>query len=147
MFPILLLRLLALFKNKKMRNNLLGFCGVFMMTALLSFSVQAEQMGQRGHGSPACKADIEKFCKDVKPGGGAIMKCLKEHDAELSAECKDRESAMKENTKAMHDACKADMEKFCQDVKPGGGAVMKCLKEHQAELSEPCKDATPKAKR
>lgn len=130
-----------------MRNYLLGFCGVFMMTALLSFSVQAEQMAQRGHGSAACKADIEKFCKDVKPGGGAIMKCLKEHDAEVSAECKGRESAMKENSKSMQDACKADMEKFCQDVKPGGGAIMKCLKEHQAELSEPCKDATPQAKR
>ena len=130
-----------------MRNYLWGFFGVFMMTALLSFSAQAEQMEQRGHGSTACKADIEKFCKDVKPGGGAIMKCLKEHDAELSAECKDRESAMKENTKTMQDACKADMEKFCQDVQPGGGAIMKCLKEHQAELSEPCKDASSQAKR
>ena len=72
-----------------MRNYLLGFCGVFMMTALLSFSVQAEQRVQRGHGSTACKADIEKFCQDVKPGGGAVMKCLKEHQAELSEPCKD----------------------------------------------------------
>ena len=78
-----------------MRNYLWGFFGVFMMTALLSFSAQAEQMGQRGHGSTACKADIEKFCKDVKPGGGAIMKCLKEHQAELSEPCKDASTRAK----------------------------------------------------
>ncbi len=39
------------------------------------------------HDGP-CKAAREKFCKDVKPGGGAIMKCLKEHDKDLSPECK-----------------------------------------------------------
>jgi hypothetical protein len=36
----------------------------------------------------ACKADIEKFCKGVQPGQGRIAKCLKDHDSELSQECK-----------------------------------------------------------
>jgi len=39
-------------------------------------------------GRDACKADIDRFCKDVQPGGGRIMKCLMEHDAGLSSECK-----------------------------------------------------------
>lgn len=36
----------------------------------------------------ACNEDVQKFCKDVKPGGGGIVRCLKEHESELSPECK-----------------------------------------------------------
>jgi len=33
--------------------------------------------------------DVLQFCKDVKPVGGRILGCLKEHQAELSTECRD----------------------------------------------------------
>jgi hypothetical protein len=36
----------------------------------------------------ACRADVEKLCKGIQPGGGRIAMCLKQHEAELSAECK-----------------------------------------------------------
>ena len=36
-------------------------------------------------------------------------------------------------------SCKDDVEKFCTGVERGGGRIMKCLKEHESELSEPCK--------
>jgi hypothetical protein len=42
-----------------------------------------------------CADDVAKFCKDVNPGGGAIIKCLKEHEAELSDECKAQLHQMK----------------------------------------------------
>ncbi len=37
-------------------------------------------------------------------------------------------------------ACKEDAKKFCADVKPGGGAIHECMKAHEAELSQACKD-------
>lgn len=37
----------------------------------------------------ACKEDAGKLCKDTKPGGGRILQCLKQHEGELSAACKD----------------------------------------------------------
>ena len=110
---------------------------------------QTEQPMRHGPGPKEggpCKADVEKFCKDVKPGRGAVMKCLKEHDAELSEACKNRGEKMKERLEKVHTSCKADVENFCKDVKPCGGAIMKCLKEHDAELSEPCKAIRAKAK-
>lgn len=43
-------------------------------------------------------------------------------------------------------ACKADYKRYCSNVQLGGGRVMKCLKENEASLSQPCKDALAEAK-
>ena len=34
-----------------------------------------------------CKADAERLCAGIKPGGGALKKCLKEHEDEVSIGC------------------------------------------------------------
>lgn len=34
-----------------------------------------------------CADDVEKFCADVKPGGGRIIGCLEEHRADLGPAC------------------------------------------------------------
>ena len=36
----------------------------------------------------ACKEDISKYCKDIQPGRARIVRCLKEHDADISADCR-----------------------------------------------------------
>ena len=36
-------------------------------------------------------------------------------------------------------ACRADIKKVCGDIKSGGNRVATCLKEHVADLSDPCK--------
>ena len=44
----------------------------------------------------ACAEDIQKFCKDIQPGGGRIAKCLKEHVCDLSPACKEKCAANEE---------------------------------------------------
>jgi hypothetical protein len=36
--------------------------------------------------------------------------------------------------------CKEDAERLCKGVPPGGERVWSCLREHQAQLSDACKD-------
>jgi len=98
-----------------------------------------------------CSADIANFCKDVKPGRGAIMKCLEQHENQLSDACRAYEATMEktrvESREAkMHQmrirqACKDDMAKFCKDAGPAQGGSIKCLKEHENELSTPCNES------
>jgi hypothetical protein len=125
----------------------------FYLAALLAGLLYLGQMSG-GTTSAAdknpCSEDVEKFCKNIKPGGGAIMDCLEEHESELSDACKDYEAKMggrrieireemRERIK-LHQACKDDVAKFCRDVKPGPGVVAKCLEEHKNELSTPCRE-------
>ncbi len=121
---------------------------VSILLSLLSASFSFAEPHEHG----PCKEDVKKLCADVKPGGGAIIKCMKEHEASLSSECKANIEKKKSEHKGMgegrfkkgREACKADIEKFCKGITPGGGAIIKCLKEHNAELSEECKSAGPK---
>jgi hypothetical protein len=43
-------------------------------------------------------------------------------------------------------ACSADIARFCNEIEPGKGRIMMCLKAHEAEVSKKCIDAaTPYA--
>lgn len=43
-------------------------------------------------------------------------------------------------------ACRADAQKLCQGVQPGGGRIMQCMRDHRDALSEDCKAALMNAR-
>ena len=110
------------------------FAGMLLAAGSASFAA----------GGP-CAADAQKLCPGIKPGGGAIANCLKEHAAELSPACKEHHEKMKQKTMAAKSACEADAAKFCKDVKPGQGRLRDCLKANEASLSAECKEHVAKA--
>lgn len=95
--------------------------------------------GYAGETRP-CADEIAKFCKDAKPGEGRIMRCLKEHENELSTGCKKNMEEAGKRLEACEQACCDDVKKFCKDVRQGSGRIAKCLREHANELSAPCKE-------
>lgn len=111
--------------------------GVFSLT--LSASVAAEE-------AKPCAEDAARLCKGVGPGQGRMAKCMKEHEKELSPACKKNIAEFKEQVKEFADACKADTQKDCKDVKPGGGRILQCLKQHEASLSPSCKEKMSQSK-
>ncbi len=48
---------------------------------------------------------------------------------------------------ALIQACKADYQRLCNGVKPGGGAILACFQEHGDQLSAPCKTAALQMRR
>ncbi|MBI3552542.1 MAG: hypothetical protein HY077_08480 [Elusimicrobia bacterium] len=127
------------------------------MTRLCAFSFLlfsalpcAAHEGADGKGDWPCQADSERLCGGVKPGGGRLAACLKEHLDEVSPECRDSWEQKKKNIKqGMEEgaqACKDDKVKFCGDAEAGGGGIMKCMMEHKDELSDKCRAFMAKKK-
>ena len=130
-----------------MKNTLLA---VFVSLSLAGAARAEHDGASKEHvdgRAAACKADAEKFCKDVKPGGGRVMACLKAHEDQLSDSCKAKGAEKKAEFKEKHpkmaaamEACKADKEKFCKDVEPGEGRIVDCMKSHATDLSSSCRE-------
>jgi hypothetical protein len=85
-----------------------------------------------------CADDIEKYCKEIKSGGGRLLNCLKSHEDELSVSCKGKIDELRGIIKECEQACSGDITQFCKEIQPGGGRIIKCLKEREKELSPPC---------
>lgn len=126
-----------------------------LLMTVLTAPVLAAEAPARDSGNAAregqprvCHDDIQKFCGQVKPGEGRIIRCMKENQKNFSPACKtEMEKHRKqaaEKREEIHQVCKADAEKLCKNVEPGKGRVMRCLHEHEKELSEDCRESLPK---
>lgn len=120
-----------------MKSTIARSIGTIAVVAWLS---GASVLRATEHSQP-CAAAREKFCSGIKPGGGALMKCLKEHEAELSDACKQRVHQAQTRGAERRKDCQPDMDRLCSAAKGGHGAMMKCLHAHEAELSVACKAA------
>jgi hypothetical protein len=61
---------------------------IAVVACITSFSTAALGQNQRGAMREACKADFEKYCSGVQPGGGRIAECLNMQHDQLSEACK-----------------------------------------------------------
>ena len=92
----------------------------------------------------ACRSDAERLCKDVPPGEGRIIACLKSHESELSPACKEKLAAGKAKLEKIKEACQPDADKFCKGIQPGDGRIAACLKSHEGELAPACRQIAEK---
>ena len=53
---------------------------------------------------------------------------------------------MRSKAMSLAQVCRADYERHCHDVQPGGGRVLGCLSANAGKLSPPCRDALPDAR-
>jgi hypothetical protein len=87
-----------------------------------------------------CAEDTAKLCPGVKPGEGRLVRCIKEHANELSPACREAMAESKQKVQDFSRACKESARKLCEGTKPGGGRILQCLKQHEAELTPECKE-------
>ncbi len=93
--------------------------------------------GSRHHGGGACRADVEKLCSDVSGGRHAIGTCLREHESELTNECREKLAAWQTKRERFR-ACRDDAKRLCGEAERG--EIRECLRSHEAELSEGCRE-------
>ena len=109
----------------------------------LSCFARRERMGSRAYAEEQkliCSEEIAQYCKGVKPGGGRLLICLKEHEKDLTPICREKVAEIEKRLKEAKQICAADTEKFCKGIQPGEGRIAKCLNEHIEEISLACRE-------
>ncbi len=48
---------------------------------------------------------------------------------------------MKAARQSLRQACAEDVQTLCGGIEPGGGKILRCLKDHKDKVSRSCKDA------
>ncbi len=124
--------------NKKVTCYIVGLrLAVFVFAMII---VSAWQPVYAQEQNFACAEEIEQYCKDVKPGGGRLLACLKEHESDLSPTCREKVAELEKMIKEAVQTCAADIERYCKGIQPGEGRIAKCLKEHIEEISPDCRE-------
>jgi Cysteine rich repeat len=68
-----------------------------------------------------------------------VARCLSQHRAELSPQCRKNISKGAKRAGKLAQACKSDSEKLCSQVKSGDGRQLRCLASNKAQLSDQCR--------
>ena len=95
-----------------------------------------------------CDKELKTFCKDVTPGEGRGLACLYAFSDKLSPQCEyalyDAAAQLERAVNALAYAaneCRDDLTKFCSDIKPGEGRLLKCIEKNDAKVTKRCKTA------
>ncbi|KZL19228.1 Cysteine rich repeat protein [Pseudovibrio axinellae] len=95
----------------------------------------------------ACETEITSYCEKVNPGNGRLFACMYAHEDQLSAQCAnsiddfaDAMDLLFANANEALAICAPDIETQCSEVDMGGGRILTCLKENQANVSTGCQE-------
>lgn len=95
-----------------------------------------------------CDEDSAKYCPGLDPKSKKAFMCMMAYEESLSDSCKlgivEAAMAIKQGVAAIEYSvmsCEGDADKFCLDVQPGDGAIVNCLKAHEAEVTPACTTA------
>jgi len=95
-----------------------------------------------------CDKELTTYCKDVTPGEARILACLYAFEDKLSGQCEyalyDAAVQLERVINAVAytaNECRDDLTKFCSDIKPGEGRLLKCIEKNDAKVSKRCKQA------
>ena len=86
-----------------------------------------------------CNETIAKYCKDVIPGGGRIMKCLNDHRDDQSIVCKDWIEEQQKNMQELMATCPEDIARWCRNTSPDKLSVYFCLLDNYVSLRMDCR--------
>ena len=92
-----------------------------------------------------CDADAAILCPGLPLNSRNSFMCLMAYEDNLSLSCElgiaEAAMTLEQGLMAIDysiKACEADADKFCLDVEPGEGRIVKCLKQNEANLANQC---------
>lgn len=86
-----------------------------------------------------CGETIDRYCKDVVPGSGRIMKCLNDHRDDQSIACKDWVDEQQKNLQDLMAACPEDIARWCRSGPTDKASIYYCLLDNYISLRLDCR--------
>ncbi len=114
-------------------KNIYHIVLIAFITVLLSLRFWSVSQAFARNG--ACADEVATYCKNVQPGQGRIMKCLEEHENNLSSVCRANLAKMMKKH-----PCADDVIRYCSNIQPGEGRIIQCLMENENELTPQCNE-------
>jgi len=128
-------------KSKRIIGLVLGL--VFLIAMPVAAEQSLVQTVAKG-----CKAELETYCKDVKPGEGRVLACLFAYSDKLSGKCEyalyDAAVQLERAVAALAyvaNECADDLDQHCSDVAVGEGRLLDCIEKNDKNVSPRCKNA------
>ena len=78
-----------------------------LMLVLFGMIIGTTVSGYAAQGNP-CEGDIAKFCKNIEPGDGRILRCLTLSEENLTPACKQQRVRIKKAVEEVQKACADD---------------------------------------
>jgi hypothetical protein len=119
------------------RNSKFGKL-LFMISTL--FACTIAPLPAEAQFTGPCADTVNKYCKDVTPGGGRIIQCLNDHRDDQSLKCRDWIEAQTRSMNELNTVCAKEIVTFCNFDYPDNIRIYRCLANNYAGLSFECKD-------
>jgi len=86
-----------------------------------------------------CAETVTKYCKDVVPGGGRLMKCLNEHRDDQSIACRDWVEEQQKSVNDLIAACPVEIATLCSVDPTDKVRIYLCLQGNYTALKVDCR--------
>ena len=121
---------------------------MFLIAAISGGCADGQSKGLADIVQERCKAEIDSYCKNVKPGECRVLACLYAYKDKLSSRCEyalydvatQLQRAVNTCTYVANE-CRDDLKTYCSDIRPGEGRLLECLDKNNEKLSSRCKQA------
>ncbi len=118
-------------------KDLLG--NILLAAAFLFACIMAPVPSEAQFSGP-CSETVAKYCKDVTPGGGRIMKCLNDHRDDQSIACRDWLEEQQKSMQELNTACALEIARLCNFDKPDSMRIYQCLNDNYLALKSNCRE-------
>jgi len=112
------------------------------LVCLLVSAVSRAEDEERKNLANRCRAEVEKLCPGSRPGSVERRACVRDKADQLPEECRTamRRGGGPAGAEALLAACGEDIEAHCENIRRGGGRLVRCLQAvDPAKLSSTCK--------
>ena len=118
----------------------LGFGNRRHIILLAALACMALALTAQAQVAGPCAETIAKYCGDVTPGQGRVMKCLNDHRDDQSIACKDWIADQEKSLKELNTACYEEISKLCSYASSDSIRIFRCLEDNYVGLKLDCRN-------